>query len=155
MLTVDSTLPDISALLGQQLPIRSSSVLSETFFDDNSRCKYYTGLDTKDYLTHVFTLVSYYLPQDHPECQLTLFQQFTLLLIKLRLNLSNEELSIRFNVSTNEVLRIFRSWLPVFSDEGIFYEEVSTLHLLGYLKVSAPVQYELPVSSVVGGRTSY
>ena len=46
------------------------------------------------------------------ETKLTLFQQFSCVLLKLRTNANIENLSHRFGVSCTTISRIFNKWLP-------------------------------------------
>ena len=79
--------------------------------DDNTTSTY-TGLPNVVTLAAVFTLVEPYMPSS--QCNvLTKFQQFMIFLIRLRQNVSLEDLTYRFDVSTSTVSRTFLRMLDI------------------------------------------
>ncbi|XP_072047344.1 uncharacterized protein [Amphiura filiformis] len=80
--------------------------------DSDERVKYYTGLPNFLVLSAVFDLIAPYLKKTHRSL-LTKFQQMMLVLMRIRLNLSEQDLAYRFNVSQSTVSRIFRATLDV------------------------------------------
>ena len=74
--------------------------------DQDEKVKYLTGLPNYSYMMQVFYLV---FPQqetiDTPRYSLTLFQQFLLVLMKLRLNLGDQDLGYRFGIHQSTVSR--------------------------------------------------
>jgi len=80
--------------------------------DSDERVKYYTGLPNFLVLSAVFDLIAPYLNQTHRSL-LSKFQQMMLVLMRLRLNLSEQDLAYRFNVSQPTVSRLFRGTLDV------------------------------------------
>ena len=73
--------------------------------------KFYTGLPSYSLLKTVFDFVS---PLDkHHNSALPLFQQFLMTLVKLRLNLCDQDLAYRFGVSQSTVSRNFRKWIDI------------------------------------------
>jgi len=79
------------------------------FRNDDSRVKYYTGLHTFSLLMVVFNFV-----EDHvsPGKSLTKFQEFMIVMVKLRLNAGLQDLAYRARISLATVSRIMRKWLP-------------------------------------------
>ena len=58
----------------------------------------------------VFSFVSAHL-KEHCKANLTLFQQFLVTIIKLRLNLCDQDLAYRFGVSQSTISKTFRKWI--------------------------------------------
>ena len=79
------------------------------FRNDDNRVKYYTGLHTFSLLMVVFNFV-----QGHviPGKSLTKFQEFMIVMVKLRLNTGLQDLAYRAHISVATVSRIMRKWLP-------------------------------------------
>lgn len=86
--------------------------MSEAFFQDNKKVEYYTGLPTNRILFTLFKCVEDFIVLTGMST-LTKFQKFILTLMKLRLALSMQDLSYRFDVSVSCVSRIFISVLDV------------------------------------------
>ena len=81
------------------------------FLDSPKKVCYYTGLPSIEVLRVVFDFVSPHVPNARSP---TLpFQQFLLVLMKLRLNADNELLSTLFNVHASTVSRYFQKWMNV------------------------------------------
>ena len=78
------------------------------FSEDDNKVKYYTGLPNFKTLSFVFDFV-----RQHVECGKSLgqFQEFILVLMKLRLNLGMQDLAYRAGVSLSTVSRILYKWL--------------------------------------------
>ena len=75
------------------------------FIDKDDKVLFYTGLANWKILFCLFSYVSPYLKNS---CVLSPFQQLLLTLIRLRLNLSGNDLGYRFgNISLSTVSRIF------------------------------------------------
>ena len=73
---------------------------------DDKLLRFYTGLNSFTILMAVFNLVSPTINETSAN-KLAKFDCFVLTLMKLRLNLSNYDLSFRFGVSESTVCRIF------------------------------------------------
>jgi len=82
--------------------------------DNDAKVAYYTGLPSFALLMHIFGLVSKKVP-DSPLYVLPKFQQFLLVLMRLRLNLQVQDLAFRFNVHVSTVSRIFYRWVVAMS----------------------------------------
>ena len=72
--------------------------------------QHYTGLPNFKVLKTVFDFVT---PKEEVHRKLSPFQEFIITLIKLRLNLSLQDLSYRFNVSPPTISRILLKWLTI------------------------------------------
>lgn len=95
-------------LLKQQM---QRTQLNETSLQNNDQNVHIlTGLRTYSLLMTVFHFVAPYLKH---ESGLTLFQQFMLALIKLRMNLSFDFLAYYFGVDLNTVLKLFKHCISV------------------------------------------
>ena len=84
----------------------------ELLKSDKDAVKFYTGLPSYSRLKVVFEFVSAPF-ETHPNCVLPLFEQFLMVLMKLRLNLCDQDLAYRFGVSQPTVSRNFRKWVDM------------------------------------------
>ena len=93
-----------------EVKVVRENVLTETFLQCNGDAiKFYAGLPSYSLLKTVFDFVS---PLDkHRNSALPLFQQFLMTLVKLRLNLCDQDLAYRFGVSQSTVLMNFSKWM--------------------------------------------
>ena len=81
----------------------------EYFRNSDDKVLFYTGLPSYEILNFVFELVS---PSVSRRSQsLSPFQEFVMVLIKLRLDVPLQDLAYRFNISVPTVSRTFHSWL--------------------------------------------
>ena len=78
----------------------------EYFKYDDKKVLYYTGLSTWSLLMKLFVYVKRYLTS-HSNMSLSPFQQLVMTLIRLRLNLSSQDLGYRFKVHNSTVSCIF------------------------------------------------
>ena len=83
---------------GYQAPTRD-------FFDSDSKVLFYTGLPSLEILMVVFEHVSPHVTRK--TLSLDRFQEFVIVLMKLRLNMPLQDLAYRFQVSHSTVSRIF------------------------------------------------
>ena len=81
------------------------------FFDTDEKIRFYTGLPSWEILIVAFEHVSKYVTRRTQS--LNRFQEFVMVLIKLRLNVPFQDLAYRFVVSISTVSRIFSSWMVV------------------------------------------
>ena len=81
------------------------------FFKADEKVRFYTGLPSYEVLNVVFEHVSPHVTRRTQS--LDRFQEFVLVLIKLRLNVPFQDLAYRFNISLTTVSRIFSSWMVV------------------------------------------
>jgi len=93
------------------------SVLTQDFLESDSSkvpdvIKFYTGLPSYPRLMAVFNFLSSALVQN--KCSaLPLFQQFLIALMKLRLNVCDQDIAYRFGVSQSVVSKNFRKWVNI------------------------------------------
>jgi hypothetical protein len=86
--------------------------------NDDERCKFYTGLP----YSMVVILYNFLLPHFNKSAtSVKPMDEMFILLIKLRLNLLNEDIAYRFGISSATVSRIFHKWL------NVMYEKLSVL----------------------------
>ena len=117
----DMTASDIQQLedncqkLTEKYAIAEKYLLTEKGFrcNDEQFVKFYTGLPSYNRLKAVFDLASGTFLEKHENSSLSLFQQFILTLIKLRLNLRDQDLGFRFNVCQSTVSRVFHKWIDI------------------------------------------
>ena len=119
--TENEELADSNVLLRRQLAesekenkqLHSSSVLSEeSLAHDDHGVKLYTGLPSYAVLMVVFEFVACDVP-DHHRSKLSRFKQFLLVLMKLRLNLTDGDLARRFGVSQSTVSKLTIKWINI------------------------------------------
>ena len=84
--------------------LQSFEVLTEVAMQDDQRVKFYSGLPNFSTLKAVFEFVS---PEQSTLSKLSPFQQFMMVLLKLRMNLPMKDLAYRFNVSVATVSRVW------------------------------------------------
>ena len=98
----------------------SARALSETIItNDESKIHYYTGLPSCAVLKAIFTITAKGLSRDDTQA-CTLFEQFLITLIKLRLNLGDQDLAYRFAISQPSVSRYVAKWLDLLSTKLSF-----------------------------------
>lgn len=83
----------------------------EYFVNNEDRVRFYTGLSGFDVLDITFRFVSPLVSRKSKT--LTLFQEFVMVLIKLRLNVPLQDLAFRFGVSLSTISRKFTTWMTV------------------------------------------
>ena len=94
-------------------------ISEESFWDDDGKTKFYTGLNTFAILMKLFRMVKDHISHTSVS-SLTIFQKVVMTLMKLRLNLSYQDLGYRFGVSQSTVSRIFISTLDIMYDRTHF-----------------------------------
>ena len=110
----DKHIEDLSEELYQtrkQL-LESTQFTEESFKASNEKVKFYTGLPNFLMLMHVFKLVSPHIKKTTTNA-LPQFQEFLLVLVRLKLNLPLQDLAFRFNIHVSTVSRIFDRWIYV------------------------------------------
>ena len=89
-----------------------SQPFDETYFaNDNDKVRFYTGLPAYDVLQTVYKYVLPFVVRKSPT--LSKFQEFVLMLMKLKLNMPMQDLAYRFGISLPTVSRIFLAWMVV------------------------------------------
>ena len=81
------------------------------FFNSSEKVRFYTGLPSYEVLMVVFDHVAPHVPRRHGCTTLNRFQEFVMVLMKLRLNVPFQDLAYRFVLSLSSVSRIFTSWI--------------------------------------------
>lgn len=84
----------------------------ESFENDDDKAKFYTGLPNFLVLLQTFELCEPYITCG-PMFVLSKFQQFVLVLMRLRLNLSLTDLAFRFNISPPTASRVWHKIIDV------------------------------------------
>ena len=79
---------------------------------DKKKVQFYTGLPDVHVFKHVFNLIENYVPANNAST-MTKLQEFCIVLMKLRLNLLEQDIAYRFGISQPTVSRIFEKWLLV------------------------------------------
>ena len=103
------------ARLESMVDALSPRVLNElTITNDERKIQYYTGLPSLSVLRAVFNITAKDLPADDTHACI-LFEQFLITLIKLRLNLGDQDLAYRFAISQHSVSRYITKWLDLLS----------------------------------------
>ena len=111
-------IPSVVGVLTQQLSIcqskiatlQAQAVCCQESLQKEDTVKFYTGLPNLQVLNVVFNHVAAAIPTS--ECQkLTSFQEFMVVMMKLRLNCHNKDLAFRFNISPATVSRLLLKWL--------------------------------------------
>ena len=90
-----------------------TSDLSQSGFEGNDeKTQFYTGFPTFSMLMQLFTLIAPHVVSTSTNalCQ---FQEYLLVLIRLRLNVPLQDLAYRFKVSVSTASRVFNRWIDV------------------------------------------
>ena len=90
----------------------SSKVINDKFLEDDEEVKY-AGLQSYELLQIIYHFVICGLPQSIHNGPCSAFQQFLMVLMKLHLNLRNQDLAYRFGVHQSTVSRYFNRWLDI------------------------------------------
>ncbi|XP_077993128.1 uncharacterized protein LOC144447095 [Glandiceps talaboti] len=85
-----------------------------SFETSDEKTRFYTGLPNFTILLAVFELCSTFIKSTHRNI-LSKFQEFILVLMRLRLNLQLQDLAYRFHISQSTASRIFTKWIDVMS----------------------------------------
>ena len=86
------------------MPVKSEVFTEEYFESDEEKVRFYTGLPSFEVLKRTFSFVASRV--NRRSLLLSKFQEFALVLIKLRLNAPHQDLAYRFYVSRPIVTRI-------------------------------------------------
>ena len=84
---------------------------TETYFDSEDKVRFYTGLPSLDVVITVLGFVEPHIKRKSKT--LTPFQELIMVFMKLRLNVPQQDLAYRFDISQSTVSRIFFSWMTV------------------------------------------
>lgn len=101
----------------REVRVVRESVLTQDFLESGSSkvpdvIKFYTGLPSYSRLMAVFNFLSSALAEN--KCSaLPLFQQFLIALMKLRLNVCDQDIAYRFGISQSVVSKNFSKWVNI------------------------------------------
>lgn len=101
-----------SELISLKKPTNATSISPEVFQNSKDIIKFYTGLPNWSVFNALMTLISPALPP-MPNSKLSRFTSVVMFLMKLRLNLYDEDLAFRFGVNPSTVSRNFHKVLDV------------------------------------------
>ncbi|KAK3922032.1 Protein ALP1-like [Frankliniella fusca] len=103
---------DITSDVMDKLEKRAQTYTLSYFEGNDRKVRFYFGLP--DYITmfSVFELVSQFIYHSSKNA-LSLFQEFVLVMMRLRLNLLEDDLADRFDISQGTVSKILDKWIPV------------------------------------------
>ena len=93
--------------------VKKCSPCEKCLKDDDQQVKFYTGLPTYVSLMAIFRFASVSVSASRNPQSLPLFQQFLLVLMKLRLDLFDNDLAYRFRTSQATVSRYFNKWIDI------------------------------------------
>ena len=98
----------VKAVQATHLPFNQDDMM------DDKKVKYYTGLTN---ISTLFLLLQF-LVQGRTiiERSLNSFQQLVMVLMKLRLNLEENDLAYRFDVSQSTISRMFHKWKSLMAE---------------------------------------
>lgn len=103
---------DVLKKLHQELKSRLS-IKEDVLKNDDKKVKYYTGLPSYALLKVVFDFVCEDMPSAIANCKLSSFEQFIMVLMKLRHNFGDADLGYRFGIDKSTVSRYFSKWLEL------------------------------------------
>ena len=87
-----------------------------TIQGDADRVLFFTGLPNHQILLYLYEFLEESIHSTHRN-SLSKFQEFTLTLMRLRLNLNFQDLAYRFGISRSTASRIFEKWITVMNEE--------------------------------------
>lgn len=102
---------ELSSTKGQLLSVH---LTEDSFRDNDDKTKFYTGIPKFSLLMHVLNLIAPHIKRNTQNA-LGQFQEFLLVLIRLKLNSPLQDLAYRFNLSVPTAHRIFDRWIHVMS----------------------------------------
>ena len=102
---------ELSSIKGQLLPVQ---LTEDSFRDNDDKTKIYTGIPEFSLLMHVLNLIAPHTKRNTQNA-LSQFQEFLLVLIRLKLNFPLQDLAYRFNLAVPTAHRIFDRWIHVMS----------------------------------------
>ena len=91
----------------------TASITEEALMNDNNKVRYYTGLPSYACLKAVYDFVSIGLPPSFISGKKIPFDQFLIALMKLCLNLGDQDLASRFGILQGTVSNYFNTWIDV------------------------------------------
>ena len=98
--------------LNESRTVAENKLNTLNFTDDDDKVKYYTGLSSFAVLMALFNFLSVNLEIGNRSA-LSLFQELMLVLMKLRLNVGDQDLAFRFSVNQSTISRCLSKWIDV------------------------------------------
>ena len=90
-----------------------TSYKSEVMMRDDKKVKYYTRLPSFSMLKAIYDFISTDAPTCMVDAKLDVFEQLMLVLMKLRLNLGDQDLAYRFGISQSTVSQYFAKMIEL------------------------------------------
>lgn len=132
---IESLQADNAALRSENQALKcdvaSTAFTEDSIRDDKIKLNFYTGIETWTTFAALLTLITKCL-STNANSKITVAQQLLLFLMKLRLNLANQDLAYRFRVSTSTVSSTFHKILDIMAVKTaslIHWPTPPTLHL--------------------------
>ena len=101
-------------LMSENSSLSKRVVSEQSLSEDDKMVKYYTGLPSFDLLNAIYELVIADAPTNlFSGCSCSPLQQLLIVLMKLRLNLGDQDLAYRFGIHQSTVSRYFSKWLDI------------------------------------------
>lgn len=101
-------------LLKKKIEHQDQQIMQSDFMhlllNDDVKLKFYTGISNRGIFQWILETTKCYVSIN---CQIPKEKQLLIVFVKIRQNLLNEDIAIRFNTSRRTVARIFESWLPI------------------------------------------
>ena len=107
-----------SKLVRQQILSKKALGLSALSLKNDAQAVcFYTGLPNYEVFEQLYQLLEPLLSKDNSKSVISLFDELLIVLVKLCLGVTNEDLGYRFGVSSSWVSVIFHKWITVMSVE--------------------------------------
>ncbi|XP_036006874.1 uncharacterized protein LOC118567034 [Fundulus heteroclitus] len=153
MSLIDDMQSELNRLTQENMELRikveESTVCQRTFENDDGKVKFYTGLPSFTLLMLLFNYISDELICGPSSC-LNKFQQMVLTLMRLRLNLSVQDIAYHFNVSCPTVSRTFSHVINVmYHNIGFLVKWPSREALFESTPMEFRKQYGVRVSAII------
>lgn len=103
---------DNKVLSEENLALKQYLITPEALEGNDSKVQYFTGLPSFKILKCVFDFVSVSF-KTYSRTVLPLFNQFVMVLVRLRLNMDTDQLSYHFGIHSSNVSRTIRRWINV------------------------------------------
>ena len=102
-----------ASLLAEVGRLLKKLIVEEEMIGDDSKVKYFTGLPSYGILK---TVVDFIYPciNDSSRSSLSPFNQFLMVLVRLRMNMDVQHLAYHFGIHSSTVCQIFRKWTVMF-----------------------------------------
>ena len=111
---VESLKLEVNHLREEIMVLRTNNVTfcESSFKGNDAKVRFYTGLTSFGSLMAIFSHVESHVTEG-PRSMLSKFEQFMMVLLKLRLNLMDQDIAYHFGVHQTTVSRNFKKWMDV------------------------------------------